>query len=227
MDVNIVLIILIIGFTVITVVSLGALFAIRRRELNRKDSIIISRVLEDLDAASDTSLSEINKMGALVLKEIDEKYQALLFLYNLMEDKQKELTSEVWKAPENHEPIDGDVVSDMVAQYIEVHSAKLRQIENNDARVSDEVDSADEVSAGEELSSSLDSASVVVHDEVENVPAPAPSVLFSKRPNFANPRHEQVWNLHEQGLNIPDIAKQLSIGQGEVRLILELAARAS
>jgi len=225
LDINIVLAILIIGFSVITVVSLGALFFIRRRELNRRDSIIISRCIEDLDAASDTSLAEINKMGALVLEEIEEKYQALLFLYNLMEDKQKELTSEVWKAPENPEPIDGDVVSDMVAQYIEAHSAKLRFVENVENENHDTQDHGTQDDTGALEDEEPDS--IEVKDSPEAPAIPSPSLLFSKRPNFANPKHEQVWELHEQGQNVPDIAKQLGIGQGEVRLILELVARAS
>ena len=210
MDINVVLVILIIGFSVITVFSLGALFAMRRRELNRKDSIIISRCIEDLDAASDSSLAEINKMGALVLKEIDEKHQALLFLYNLMEDKQKELTNEVWKNPDGHESLDGDVVSEMVAQYIEAHSAKLRYSEDDGSQVSD-----DEYFEHGDLDS----------DEVGDVSAP--STMYNKRPTFVNPKHKQVWEMHEQGVSTPDIAKELGIGQGEVRLILELAARAS
>jgi len=206
----IVLVVLIIGFSAITIFSMGALLVMRRREQSRKDSINIEKSIADLDAALDASLAEINKMGALVLKDIDEKYQAMLFLYNLMEDKQKELTNEVWKSQEGHsEALDGDVVSDMVAQYIEAHSAKLRLIQEASENVTEE----DDFSEGEH------SKGV---DEV-----PAPHLIFSKRPTFANPRHKQIWEMHEQGVNVPDIAKELSMGQGEVKLILELAARAS
>ena len=204
MEISIILVILIICFSAITIFSLGAMLVMRRREQGRKDSAEIGKSIADLDAALDASIAEINKMGASVLKEIDEKYQAMLFMYNLMEDKQKELTNEVWKNSEGHsEALDGDVVSEMVAQYIEAHSAKLRLIR-------DESDA--EPPEDDELS-----------DEVEDV---AP-LIFSQRPKFANPRHKQIWEIHEQGQNVPDIAKELGIGQGEVKLILELAARAS
>ena len=199
----VILVILIVAFLAITLSSMGALLVMRRREQNRKNSADIEKNIADLDAALDASIAEINKMGALVLKEIDEKYQSMLFMYNLMEDKQKELTNEVWRSPENSpEPLDSDVVSEMVAQYIEAHSAKLHLIKDEAFSQADDVD-----------------------EEVEEIVPPP--LIFSKRPSFSNPRHKQIWEMHESGLNVPDIAKELEMGQGEVKLILDLASRAS
>ncbi|MCL2216058.1 MAG: DUF6115 domain-containing protein [Defluviitaleaceae bacterium] len=203
---DIILVILIIGFSAITMFSMGALLVLRRREKNHRDSIDIEKRIADLDTTLDASLSEINKMGTLVLKEIDEKYQAILFMYNLMQDKQKELTNEVWNNP-NGNSESSDVVSEMVAQYIEAHSAKLQLIKDEATAVADDRDSRS-------------------HKEGSGESAPLP-LIFTKRPAFSNPRHKQIWEMHEQGLNVPDIARELGMGQGEVKLILELAARAS
>jgi len=196
--VDILLIILIIGFLAITLSSTWALVVMRRRDQNREDSAIIEKTISDLDTALDSSLTEINKMGALVLKEVDEKYQSILFMYNLMEDKQKELTSEVWKNPDgNQVKLDSAVIAEMVEKYIEAHSEKLRLIK-------DEVETPVEIPQVE--------ATVQLHD---------------KPPKFSNPRHKQVWEMYERGLDVPDIAKTLGIGQGEIKLILELASRTS
>ena len=48
------------------------------------------------------------------------------------------------------------------------------------------------------------------------------SVKGSIRPHL--PDHVQVLKMSEQGIGIADIAKELGIGQGEVRLILSIAS---
>ncbi|MCL2398233.1 MAG: hypothetical protein FWC91_00640 [Defluviitaleaceae bacterium] len=42
-----------------------------------------------LDVVADEALEEINRTSQLVLDELNEKYKALLFMYQLMDDKQK------------------------------------------------------------------------------------------------------------------------------------------
>ena len=123
MNIDVLLVALIIGFTAITVFSLMALIFVRRRERERgdKDAERIAKTIEDLDAALDAALSEINKLGALVQKEVDEKYKSVLFLYNLVEDKQKEI----------EESTDSEVISDMISKFIDAHSSKLRVIAEN------------------------------------------------------------------------------------------------
>jgi hypothetical protein len=187
---SVVLVILIIAFSAVTLFSMGAMLIMRHREQNRKDSADIAKTIAELDAALDASLEEINKMGALITKEIDEKYQEILFMYNLISDKQKEN----W-TPSDSKPLDNNAVSDMIAQHIEMHSAKLRLIKDE---------------------------AIAVSNISNNVP-----VFVHKRPTFSNPRHGQIWDMHEQGANVPDIARELGMGQGEVKLILELASRAS
>ena len=44
-----------------------------------------------VDAVTDAALEEINKTSQLVLDELNEKYNALLFVYQLMDDKKREL----------------------------------------------------------------------------------------------------------------------------------------
>lgn len=47
-------------------------------------------------------------------------------------------------------------------------------------------------------------------------------VSFSKASSFKNPNFDKIKNMQEQGLSISEISKALNMGQGEVKLILEL-----
>jgi len=168
-----------------------ALLYVRRRERERdnKEAERIAKTIEDLDAALNAALAEINKLGALIQKEVDEKYKSVLFLYNLVEDKQKEI----------EESTDSEVISEMIAQFIDAHSTKLRSIAET-------------------------SSEPIVFDVLEK---PKINKDEKKCPKFTNPKHKQIWEMREKGQNVPEIAKELSMGQGEVKLILDLVDRAS
>ena len=184
---TVLLISLIAGFSAITIFSLTAMLFVRRREQAQSEE----RAIADLDAALDAALTEINKMGNLVKSEVNEKYQAMLFLYNLVEEKRKELPPAV---------ADVGIVADPVAFF-----------DSN----KDEAVSADEISL---LLGTPDVAPSPISEPLADVPI--------KRPSFTNPQHARIWDMREEGQSLAEIAKTLGIGQGEVKLILDLAKRA-
>ena len=144
----------------ITVVIIAILFFIflllRGRQLVHREEETSGHTLRnDIDGAADAALEEINKTARLISDELTEKYQAMLFLYNLLEEKKKEFAVLLEAAPP--------------AAPIKP-AAKPRRIREN-------------------------------------------------------PKQNKVIALHQEGLALPEIAKSLNIGQGEVKLILDLAGR--
>ena len=213
MDVTTVLIALIFGFMVVTIFSLTALFIVRKREKSRQsiDSERISKAIEDLDAAVDSAIKEINKLGALVQNEIDEKYKSTLFLYNLVEEKQKEIA----------ESSDSEVIAEMVAQYVKVHSEKLKQM--TEASVAEVMQVAATAKATQKIIHRVEPESIVA--EVESEPSPPEIIKPKTPPKFSNSKHKQIWEMRESGKTPTAIAKELNMGQGEVKLILDLLDR--
>jgi len=212
-----------------------ALLYVRRREAERERERVLAtedntqKTIEELDAALDAAINEINKLGSLVQVEIDEKYKAMLFLYNLVEDKQKEIA----------ETTDSKVINKKVEQYIKTHGAKLRLVnENRDTDVrgvisvtDDVVDTVDvpRVVAGIEGATGGKVSEIVPMVEEERRIEKQGVNLSAKpvqTPKFTNPKHKHIWELCEGGKSIPEIAKELGMGQGEVKLILNLLDRA-
>jgi len=168
------------------------MFILRSREQNREEVRAVADVVAELDKSLDAAIIEINKMGSLVQKDITDKHNEILFLYNLILDKQKEI----------EHVKDGEIISEMVEQYLQTHSAQLQLLAEENATIN----STPEINNVEEV------------EEVKKE---------RKRPVFTNPKHEEIWNRRELGQSNAEIAKDMNIGQGEVKLILDLADRAS
>lgn len=106
--------------------------------------------LEEVDSA----MLELDKMSKTIFEELDTKYQELLFLYTLIDEKKKEVA--------------------------EIYSTqKLPQ---------------------KEIVTSVDKDSNT----------------------YKNPKLHEINNLLNEGLSISEIAKELNMGQGEVKLIIGL-----
>ena len=190
---NIVLVLLIVSFFALTVFALVAMIILQRQKVKSS-----AEVIAELDKALDAALTEINNLGSLVQKELEEKHQTMLFLYDLVEEKHKEIS----------EVSDSAIIAEMselMEQYIKTHWLKSVSVVSDSV---DEVQDFDELADDTEDFDSADS-------------------FYRKRPSFANSRHEQIWDLREEGRNVSEIAKELGMGQGEVKLILDLADRAS
>lgn len=59
-----------------------------------EESLLIGHKLNEFDSSinnADIALNELNDMSQIVFKQFDEKYQELLFLYNLVDEKKQEL----------------------------------------------------------------------------------------------------------------------------------------
>ena len=156
---TVLLIVLIVVLFLITVISIYAMVKLRRKASDISD--------ESLDAGFEICIRELNKMGSLIKSDLDARYKEILFLYNLIEDKHKQIEMLLSK----------DSIEELQEEK------HIEPISETAAELYDEAD----------VSRSL---------------------LFD---------HKVIIQMSEQGYGVADIAKELGIGQGEVRLILNIA----
>lgn len=105
---------------------------------------------------ADNAIEQLNKMSSDIFEEFEEKYQELLFLYQMIDDMK-----------EKREKFDINT---------EIHENGNFKQERN----------------------------------------------YKPASSYRNPNLEKIRNMQEKGLSIPEISKALNMGQGEVKLILEL-----
>lgn len=133
-----------------------------RKNLNQKLDDAVNVVNYSLDNF-EIQTNEFNKTCELIFVEIDEKYQELLYLYNLIEEQQ----------------------INSVAQNNEY--TKLEEQEN------------------------------IIEEKIEK-----PKKKVDNRFIFKNKNAVEIFKLYDDGVPISEIAKSLSIGQGEVKLMLNI-----
>jgi len=184
-----------------------------------------------IDAAIDTALEEITRTSQLVLDELDEKYKALLFVYQLMDDKKKELEGDK-KVEET--AADGDEAAFLGSLDIsvgdELFAGDSWQVPDEDMASfirglgdSEEVGEAGEtetVAAAEEAAVAAVEAAPVFEAEPE-VEELVPFLI--PRKVMAHPRFGEIKALRDEGMALADIARRLNMGKGEVQLIIGLS----
>lgn len=165
--------------------------------------------IENTIRAIDTSINEadqaienLNKLSQNVFDEFEQKYQEILFLYSLIDEKKKDI-AEIYNKPiatpvvtPVETPVETPVKPD--PQEISVEETPEKQ------------PSAPQIT--------------VLQGSAPQKPAPQkPSSLPLSA--MKNSNLQQILKLQDDGMDVAEIAKTLDIGQGEVQLILGLGKR--
>jgi len=130
----------------------------------------VERVLEVMDSADNTA-DEIYKLSQDVVSEIDDKYQQLLYLYNMIDEKASKL----------------------------------------------------DMAGGIDISID-DNTTHLAQSEAKKAKEAMKAIIGENGINFGqmHEKYKSVFDLYSKGNDIPEIARTLGIGQGEVKLVLEL-----
>ncbi len=115
----------------------------------------------------DKTMEEFNELSKSIFEEIDARYQELLFLYSLIDDK-KTAIDKIYKAPPP---------APVPVQQKQSEPAEIPRSKSAEAAAS--------------------------HFQ-------------------SHPKRDEIIHLRKQGIPVAEIAKQLDMGQGEVKLIIEL-----
>ena len=166
----------------------------------------ISRKIDVFDSTIKDADDLYNNLDSLkndVMKEFDQKYQEMLFLYNLIDDKKKELADidkikpSFVSAPNVNEAVLENEMPDNYAVNIPEHENMNNEFSVNRAAEAEETE----------------------------VAAPKKRGRPRKQPVIMNPKLEQIMKLKEEGETVAEIAKNLGMGKGEVMLLLNISGQ--
>ena len=162
-----------------------------------------------LDAVADEAMEEINKTSQLILNELNEKYQALLFMYQLMDDKQKEMDEQKVSA----------LLGAAEDSGVLVEISKTAAAMNGEPKAASEFEFVSEPEP-EQLAEPATVQQILEQQVYNQQTEKEPPRILTK-----HPRYGEIKELQEQGLPVEEIARKLSIGKGEVSLIIGLSGR--
>ena len=170
----------------------------------------LEEVLEKLDRESDKETNEkimaISEYSDTVIESINKSHNEIMFLYSMLGDKHKEMidfSNEIQQRVENLQKI---VTEEMVQETL----YKAKEHENSQILMENVTENnknmLEEVQA--------------VSDEAEEVPETEETGEVEKeQPADSN---EQILELRRQGMSEVEIAKELGLGLGVIRLVIDL-----
>jgi len=181
--------------------------AIQQGGEGEPELLSLAQKLDTLETSvyeADEAVHLLGDMSKNVFKEFDSKYQELLFLYNLVDEKQKTLTI-TGNEGQGQDPV---VVRDMLYDG-SVAEADTPVIKRKTASVTRPAD-VPKIGPASIAKPSLD---ITVDDSTKTE---APGI---------NPRFAHVLQLSQEGKSVEEIARELDMGKGEIMLILNLGGR--
>lgn len=172
-------------------------------------SYSMERTERALERITNEKLTAISEYTETVLNDIHKGHEEVLFLYDMLNDKHqniKETASEVNKAvKEANEAVqEADIVKKEVAEATQALDEAFKPMEISGFEVLQSA-SAEEVKKPEKKAETADI-----------------SLQFDVTQETSNNNNERILELHKKGKSNVAIAKELGLGVGEVKLVIDL-----
>ena len=169
------------------------------------EDYIITKADEKFSQISNDKIMGFNEYSKEVFDKIEKNHEETVFLYNMLTEKEKEIQKLVHSVDTTNAGLRDEAAKtyqEVKKQLSDVDSA-IRQIEVENVRNTGE----DEIT---ETSDGRDS-------EEENT-----YYDRNKRNDNSSNSNSEIIALYKKGISILEISKMLSIGQGEVKLVVDL-----
>ncbi len=175
-------------------------------------SYSMERTERALERITNEKLTAISEYTETVLNDIHKGHEEVLFLYDMLNDKHqniKETASEVNKAvKEANEAVqEADIVKKEVAEATQALDEAFKPMEISGFEVLQSA-SAEEVKKPEKKAKKAETADI--------------SLQFDVTQETSDNNNERILELHKKGKSNVAIAKELGLGVGEVKLVIDL-----
>lgn len=177
-----------------------------KKQIEQKIDDMISQSSDEVIVRADDTLSKISNEKIIavhefsdqILEKINRNHEEVIFLYNMLTDKEKELKSVV-KEVETTKKISESLFHNSVTQP-EVHPPIQNQIPPNDT-----ITQADQIKKQSKTNGKKKDST------------PGHIKEYQEENN-----NDIILSLFSQGKSIVEISKELHLGQGEVKLVIDL-----
>ncbi len=170
---------------------------------------IVTETEEELSRQSNEKMLALGDYAVTVYEEIETNHKEVMFLYSMLNDKQKEIVNLV-----------SDI--DKVKQNMQDHMLNMKNNENvnNDAiKIKNQKNNNDIDNKENDITYSEDEYDEEFKD-IDSMDVDFDSVIeeIEEEDNI----NQIILELHKSGMNMIEIAKQLGLGVGEVKLVVDL-----
>lgn len=174
----------------------------------------VEKTAVELDKLSNEKIMAVSEYSENVLKEIEKNHEEVMFLYGMLNDKEEQIKNTVK---------DVEMVKASVKKMTsDIHTKKTVKSQENTENQSK--DKANEKKTSPQNKKPVKKRKETVQNSVieeDGVKAGGQGVTESTgEPHFNN--NQKILELYNAGKDNIDIARELNLGLGEVRLVIDL-----
>lgn len=166
-----------------------------------------------LERLSNEKIIAVNEYSDTVLTEINKYHKEILFLYDMLNDKQrnlKETAQAVTKTANEAKQAVKNVIKDSEAMQLEVQSKIITSAPES---ITEEVKTE---------SFHLDSNRKEISNQQIRKMIMQPEVHLTEEDDIGENSNGRILQLHKEGKTHMQIAKELGLGMGEIKLVVDL-----
>lgn len=172
------------------------------RLLKNKDEEIIANTDEELSKISNEKIIAVNEYSNQVLEKIDQNHKEVVFLYNMLNDKEAELKEYISEFNVTKAKLI-NIIDDLKHQY-DIMEKRIKDNQN--------------VSSNNNVSKNIKTLTDKSKEDISN------NVYDTNDEKTSNiDKNKMVIKLYKEGHSVVEISKILNMGQGEVNFIINLA----
>ena len=168
-----------------------------------------------LDKISNTKILEMNEYAESVLGEINRNHNETVFLYDMLNEKAKEIKTTVKDANNTKRQVE--------KIHAEVKASDDVPADNNTDAVNEskqqEKDSRDTKDIAKERLTALNKKN---NEKIKSSEGKRKVNRQAEKLDPDMSSNEKILKLNEMGVSVKEIAKQLNLGIGEVKLVIDL-----
>ncbi len=163
---------------------------------------VVVHTEDTLSKLSNEKIMAVNDFSEQIIEKIKRNHEEVVFLYNMLNDKEKELKATI--------------------REIDASKIKVQEILGSKAEKDRlEAAKAEKIQAAEKVLNQAQTAQSAKTVKKAASPAQAPQESGSVNGMGSN-NNTQILALYSQGKSIVEISKLLGLGQGEVKLVIDL-----
>lgn len=185
-------------------------------------SYSMERTERALERISNEKLTAISEYTETVLTDIHKSHEEVLFLYDMLNDKHeniKETASEVTKAVKevNEAVQEADVIKKEVSEATQALDEAFKPMDLSGVEKVQQAELQKVQKPAKKTATKTTSKTKEKAPETKNI-----SLQFDAAQESADNNNERILELHKKGKSNVAIAKELGLGVGEVKLVIDL-----
>ena len=170
--------------------------------LSERQDELVDTTEERMNRLCNDKIMAVDEFSQQILEKIDANHQEVVFMYNMLSEKEKELKEFMSKPVKKESMAETRMASELAVS----NRMDLNPVTASQTAIS-------RLTANTQEAEKKKTVKKAVKNETSK-----PEMSVAGQGNV----NEKIKELHKQGKSVLEISKQLNIGQGEVKLVLAL-----